>query len=141
MAEAIARRDAADIIEPSSAGLAPLGFVSDLTKSTLAANGYSIDELQSKPISPEAWKGADIIINMSGRPREMAFRDYAKVEDWEIQDPYGDPEIYPRTFEKIRQRLAVLASRLKRNTVLDSHQQPVAQQTRGIKRDVPGDLV
>ena len=43
MAESIARRDAADVIEACSAGLTPLGFVPVLTMQTLAANGYSIE--------------------------------------------------------------------------------------------------
>jgi len=36
---------------------------------------------------------ADIVINMSGRASEFAFRNFeghAKIEDWEIEDPYGD---------------------------------------------------
>jgi protein-tyrosine-phosphatase len=114
MAEAIARQDASDKIEAFSAGLAPLGFILDMTKQTLLSNGYSVDGLESKPIARELWDGSDIIINMSGRARELVFRDYAKVEDWEIEDPYGDPEIYPRSFEKIRQRVAELAKRLEK---------------------------
>ena len=34
MAEAIARYDAADVMEPSSAGLSPLGYLAELTKQT-----------------------------------------------------------------------------------------------------------
>ena len=37
MAEAIARRDAADVIEAASAGVAPLGFVAQQTGLTLVA--------------------------------------------------------------------------------------------------------
>ena len=115
IAEAIARQDAGDKIEAFSAGLAPLGFVLEMTRQTLLSNGYSVDGLESKPIAPELCERADIIINMSGRARELAFRDYAKVEDWEIEDPYGDPGIYPRTFEKIRQHVAELAKRLEKD--------------------------
>jgi protein-tyrosine-phosphatase len=50
MAEAIARRDAADVIEARSAGLMPLGFVADLTKETLEQGGYSAEGLESKAI-------------------------------------------------------------------------------------------
>ena len=113
MAEAIARKDARDKIEPFSAGLAPLGFVSEMVKQTLLKNGYPVDGLESKPIAREVWEEADIIINMSGRARELAFREHSKVEDWEIEDPYGDPEVYSRTFEKIRYRVVELAERLR----------------------------
>jgi protein-tyrosine-phosphatase len=115
MAEAIALRDSADVIDASSAGLAPLGFVAEMTKATLTSNGYATDGLASKPILREVWDAADIVINMSGRPREHAFRNFAKVEDWEIEDPYGeDPEVYQRTFEEVRRHVAGLTAKLHR---------------------------
>ena len=115
MAEAIARLDAPDAIEAFSAGLAPLGFVVGLTKQTLIRNGYGVEGLESKSISPEVWEQADIVINMSGRPREQAFREYSKVEDWEIDDPFGgDPDIYQQVFEKIRLRVAELTQKCRR---------------------------
>jgi TonB family protein len=115
MAEAIARLDAPDAIEAFSAGLAPLGFVVGLTKQTLIRNGYGVEGLESKSISPEVWEQADIVINMSGRPREQAFREFSKVEDWEIEDPFGgDPDVYQQVFEKIRLRVADLTQECRR---------------------------
>lgn len=114
MAEAIARKDSADVIEASSAGLAPLGFVAELTKATLSANGHAAEGLDSKPILPEVWDAADIVINMSGRPREHAFRNIGKVEDWEIADPYGEgPQVYQSTFEDIRRHVSALTAKLR----------------------------
>ena len=118
MAEAIARSDAREEMEVASAGLAPLGFVADLTTQTLLRNGYSVEGLTSKPISAQAWESADIVINMSGRPKEFAFRNFhghAKIEDWEIEDPYGDPGKYQGTYEAVRRRVIELVERL-RNT-------------------------
>jgi protein-tyrosine-phosphatase len=54
---------------------------------------------------------------MSGRAREFAFRNFrghGKVEDWEIEDPYGDAEKYQGTYEAVRQRVAELAQRLRK---------------------------
>ena len=118
MAEAIARHDASEQIEASSAGLAPLGFIAEMTTQTLLRNGYAVDGLASKPISSDAWESADIVINMSGRAREFAFRNFrghTKVEDWEIEDPYGDPEKYQGTYETIQQRVLELARRLRKD--------------------------
>src|SRR6202521_528549 len=118
MAEAIARNDASEEIEASSAGLAPLGFIAEMTTQTLLRNGYAVDGLASKPISSDAWESADIVINMSGRAREFAFRNFrghTKVEDWEIEDPYGDPEKYQGTYETIQQRVLELARRLRKD--------------------------
>jgi protein-tyrosine-phosphatase len=114
MAEAIALRDAADVIEAASAGLSPLGFVAAQTKRTLAENGYPNDGLESKSILQASWDAADLVVNMSGRPRERAFLEFSKVEEWEVEDPYGeDPEVYQRIFEEIRRRVRGLAERLR----------------------------
>lgn len=110
MAEAIARSDAADVIEPSSAGLAPLGYIADLTKQTLIRNGYYTDGLASNVLTPQAGDAVDIVINMTGRPLEKMFRDAGKVEDWIVEDPFGaDPETYQRIFESIQRRVNLLA--------------------------------
>ena len=117
MAEAIAWNDASEEIEASSAGLAPLGFVAEMTRQTLLKNGYAVAGLASKPIAVDVWKSADIVINMSGRPSEFAFRSFRgreKVEDWEIEDPYGDPEKYQSTYESVKRRVAELAGRLRK---------------------------
>jgi TonB family protein len=110
MAEAIARVDASDKIDAFSAGLAPIGHLTETTEETLKRNGCWVEDLESKGISPKVWEQVDIVINMSGRPREQVFYEYSKVEDWHIEDPYAeDPEIYQRVFEEIRLRVAKLA--------------------------------
>jgi len=121
IAESIARRDAADVIEACSAGLSPLGFVPVLTMQTLAANGYSIESLVSTPITRAVWDAADIVINMSGVPKQRAFMDYRKVEDWDVQDPYGaDPVLYQTIYEDIQRRVAQLADRLRGAALKDA---------------------
>jgi len=109
MAEAIARYDAADVIEASSAGLSPLGSIAEQTKETLILNGYSADGLTSDLFTRQAAEAADIIINMTGTQREI-FWEQEKVEDWVVQDPYGSaPEAYQRVFEGIKRRIDQLA--------------------------------
>jgi protein-tyrosine-phosphatase len=114
MAEAIARSDAGDVIEPASAGLYPLGEIPLRTQEALRRNGYSAEGLSSKRIAPEAWKRADLVINLSGRMRELEFEDYEKVEDWEVGDPYGeDAATYQKILEEIRGRVNGLAQQLR----------------------------
>jgi arsenate reductase len=116
MAESIAIRDAADLFESSSAGLSPLGVVQKLTLETLQRNGYPTDALYSKPILNEAWTAADLVINMSGyhKPRAFPPADWHKIEDWDVEDPYGSaPEDYQRVFEDIRTRIEVLIARVR----------------------------
>jgi protein-tyrosine-phosphatase len=114
MAEAIARYDAADVIEASSAGLSPMGTVAEQTKQTLMLNGYSANGLTSDALTREAADAADVIINMTGRQGKETLWDQAKVEDWMVQDPYGaTPETYQRVFEGIKRRVDQLAAGLR----------------------------
>lgn len=115
MAESIAIRDAADLLEISSAGLSPLGVVQKLTLQTLVKNGYPTDGLYSKPIANQEWAEADLVINMSGYSKQRTFprSDWTKVEDWDVEDPFGaDPSVYQEIFEDIRTRIEALIARL-----------------------------
>jgi len=114
MAEAIARFDAADVIEPYSAGISPLGEVAKLTKETLLRNGYSADSLTSEPLTPEACEAADIIVNMTGTPRQGFYWATEKVQDWIVRDPFGeDTDTYQKVFEGIKRRVNQLALELR----------------------------
>jgi protein-tyrosine-phosphatase len=124
MAEAIAKREAADVLEASSAGLYPLGEIPDETQETLSRNGYSAVGLSSKPITNKTWNEADLVINLSGRIRDIAFDDPAKVEDWDVADPYGaNPGFYQTILEQLQQRIRLLADRLRqqRKSALDEN--------------------
>jgi len=136
MAEAIARVDASDTIEAFSAGLAPIGFVIEMTEQTLRRNGYWVDGLESKSISHRVWEQVDIVINISGRPRELTFGEYCKVEDWDIDDPYGEnPDTYQRVFEEIRLRVAKLAQECRQDDAAGS---PQARPS-NLQRQIGGD--
>jgi len=114
MAEAIARNDAADVIEPCSAGLYPLGEIPRHTQETLLRNGYSPEGLYSKRIEPHVWARAEVVINLSGRARELEFDSFEKVEDWDVTDPYGaDAKTYQTILEDIQVLVADLAKRLR----------------------------
>ena len=118
MAEVIAKKIGVDLIEPSSAGVTPLGFVPIETSDTLLKNGYLPEVLESKGIHPELCDSAELIINMSGVPREDAFANYDKVEDWTVEDPYhGDLGTYQRAFEDIETRVGKLVDRLRNGFV------------------------
>jgi arsenate reductase (thioredoxin) len=114
MAEAIARQLAPDLWEVTSGGLTPLGYIAEPTIDTLTKNKYSAEGLASKAILHSHWQEVDLVINMSGFPREQVFEDFERVEDWYVQDPFGsDPETYQRIFEEIQTRIMALAARLR----------------------------
>jgi arsenate reductase len=114
MAEGIAAHIASDVMEVSSAGVAALGRVQTMSKLTLTKNGYPAEGLESKPCEDVDLETADIIINMTGRPGQAVFQDASKVEDWDVEDPYGsDVETYQRIFEDIERRVVELVGRVR----------------------------
>jgi arsenate reductase (thioredoxin) len=121
MAEAIARHLANDIIEPSSAGLSPLGHLSEITQQVLCANGYPLDGLSSKPLRRDALESADLVIDLSGGALEQLSDSRTgeplaadKVETWDVPDPYGEThDTYQRILEELELKVLLLASRLR----------------------------
>ena len=114
MAEAIARRDASDVIEPFSVGLFPLGYIPEFTSATLRKHGYPVDELRSKAMTEDLWDNTDLFVNLSGETIEKAFPDAASLEVWDIADPFGnDPAFYERILVELRGRVNTLAERLR----------------------------
>jgi arsenate reductase (thioredoxin) len=120
MAEAIARQDAGDFIEASSAGLFPLGVVPLMTIETLRRNGYSSVGLESKAILKGALLNADLVINLSGHTKAAALSASARVEDWRVPDPYGEDEaVYQTILEEIQRRIKDLVRRLRNGGIDD----------------------
>ncbi len=116
IAEALARHLATDVIEASSAGTAALGTIAEQTTKVLAQRGVRMDGQSSRQLRPEHCRAADLVINMSGRPLAAEFgAEAAKVEDWNVRDPYfADVETYNAICDDIERRVTKLAERLRR---------------------------
>ena len=113
MAEAAALRHAPDVIEPASAGLAPLGYIVEPTIDTLVANGYAVAGLSSKRLCRQAIDSADLIVNLSGHAIDSV-PERVKVEQWRVDDPYGtDSATYQRVLQEIEGRVLTLAAHLR----------------------------
>jgi arsenate reductase (thioredoxin) len=111
MAEALARHLAPDAIAAASAGVVPLGYVCPSTHAVLAEIGISSAGQESKPLRERYIAGADLLINMTGRPVSHA---RTPVEDWQVADPFGlELAVYRKTRDDIRRRVTELANRLR----------------------------
>lgn len=115
MGEAIAKQDAGDVIEATSAGLYAMGMIPEMTQTTLEKNGYSANGLWSKGLREIESADVDLVINLSGYERAQALEKFVQVENWEVSDPYGaDDATYQRILEQIRGRVKELAQRLRK---------------------------
>src|ERR1700691_5782694 len=73
MAEALARHLASDVIEASSAGLIPLGFIAEPTRAVLAERGVGCEGQTSKALLEADVASCDLLVNMSGRKLNNLF--------------------------------------------------------------------
>ena len=116
MAEALARHHAADVIEPTSAGISPLGTIADQTRQVLLERGILMPGQRSKGTTEADIAAAQLIVNLTGIHGPALFRENvgAPIEDWEVTDPYGDEmEVYRRVCDEIEARILELAARLR----------------------------
>jgi arsenate reductase (thioredoxin) len=113
MAESIARREASDVMNAESAGLRPLGFIDGTAIAVLAERGLSVDGQFSKGLRDASLSKPDLIVNMSGEHGPSFFHGSA-VEDWLVQDPFGENmELHRRICDDIERRIKDLAARLR----------------------------
>jgi protein-tyrosine-phosphatase len=114
MAEALARHQAADVIEAFSAGISPLGRIADGTRRVLLERGVRMEGQSSKSVGEVDVDSMDLVVNMTGMPGKSLFPG-AKVADWEIDDPYGEDLLqYRECCEAIEEKVALLADELRR---------------------------
>jgi len=114
MGEAIARKEANDVMEASSAGFYPMGLIPEMTQTVLQRNGYSPIGLRSKGLREIRSEEIDLVVNLSGYTRAQSLGKFVEVENWEVSDPYGaDEATYQRILEELRRRVRELAQRLR----------------------------
>lgn len=89
MAEAFARAYGADIMEAQSAGVSPATYIAPLTRQTLGERNLNIDAHFPKGMDLMRQQSFDVLVNMSGVPVGLPG---ARVIDWTVPDPIGQPE-------------------------------------------------
>ena len=116
MAEALARHLASDVIEPSSAGLSPLGTIAGPTRKVLLERGIHLVDQYSKGLREANPDHAHLVVNMTGMPGKTLFPG-AEVLDWDVDDPYGeDLATYRRSCDEIEELVKDLAEKLRKTT-------------------------
>ena len=113
MAEGFARRYGSDVMEPSSAGLAPASIIQLMTKKVMEAKNINIDEIYPKDLSRIDLPTFDLVINMSGR--KLPTRLPVETREWKVEDPIGKPEeVYLTVRDQIEMAVMHLVLELRR---------------------------
>jgi arsenate reductase len=111
MAEAIARDLGGAMVDVRSAGISPLGWISQQTIDSLEALGYSSAGLSSKGLDAVDLEGVDIVLSLLGErgldhiPLSIGVQRGA----WDITDPFGeDDEVYLEVGRELERRIRAL---------------------------------
>ncbi len=113
MAEGFAKTLGRGKIEPVSSGLE----ASQVRPEAIAAMkdvGIDISDQTSKPLSDFNPENFDVVISLCGcgvnLPPEWVMREV--FEDWQLDDPAEQPEIFPRVRDEIKERINKLIDSL-----------------------------
>ncbi len=118
MAEGFAKHLGAGIIQVTSSGL-EASQVRPEAIATMQDAGVDISDQTSKALSEFNPDDFDVVISLCGcgvnLPPEWLTR--AVFEDWQLDDPAEQPEIFPRVRDEIKERVTHLIETLQSATV------------------------
>ncbi|MBD2093289.1 arsenate reductase, glutathione/glutaredoxin type [Microcoleus sp. FACHB-1515] len=113
MAEGFAKHLGAGKIDVTSSGL-EASQVRTEAIATMQEAGVDISRKTSKPLSDFDPADFDIVISLCGcgvnLPPEWVTREV--FEDWQLDDPAEQPEIFPRVRDQVRERVVDLIASL-----------------------------
>jgi len=113
MAEGFAKTLGAGKIAVTSSGL-EASKVNPNAVEVMSEIGIDITDQTSKPLSDFQAENYDAVISLCGcgvnLPEEWVLREV--FEDWQLDDPAEQPEIFPRVRDEIRQRVVHLIETL-----------------------------
>ncbi|MBD1931346.1 MULTISPECIES: arsenate reductase, glutathione/glutaredoxin type [Cyanophyceae] len=114
MAEGFAKTLGKGKIEVISSGL-EASQVRPEAIATMKEIGIDITNQDSKPLSDFKAEDFDVVISLCGcgvnLPTDWVLREV--FEDWQLDDPAEQPEIFPRVRDQIKERVTQLIESLK----------------------------
>lgn len=114
MAEGFAKTLGQGKIEVTSSGL-EASEVREEAIATMKEIGIDITNQRSKPLSDFNAEDFDVVISLCGcgvnLPSDWVLREV--FEDWQLDDPAEQPEIFPRVRDQIKERVTQLIESVK----------------------------
>jgi arsenate reductase (thioredoxin) len=103
---------AGDRIDVRSAGSQPADQVNRVAVEAMAEEGIDLTAEQPKVLTPDAVQQADVVVTM-GCGDECPYFPGKRYEDWELEDPAGQPlDVVRRVRDEIRRRVERLVDEL-----------------------------
>lgn len=113
MAEGFAKKLGAGIISVTSSGLES-SEVRPEAIATMKAIGIDISDQYSKPLSDFKPEDFDVVISLCGCGVNLptAWLTTEMFDDWQLDDPAEQPEIFPRVRDEVKERVEALIAKL-----------------------------
>jgi arsenate reductase len=90
MAEGWTRHLAAGRMEVVSAGVSPLGHITEETFAVMKEKGVSLDGQTSKGLEEIDWQQVDLLVNMTPLPSRSLVPGFRGNRlNWRVPDPFG----------------------------------------------------
>ena len=118
MAEGFAKTLGKGTLEVTSSGL-EASQVRPEAIATMKDVGIDITDQHSKPLSDFKAEDFDVVISLCGcgvnLPTDWVLRDV--FEDWQLDDPAEQPEIFPRVRDEIKERVTQLIESIEKAVI------------------------
>ena len=112
MAEAMARTYGSDVMEVSSAGVAPAMMTCAETRGVLRERNIDLGDHLPRRVRDLDLSGYDLVVNMSGRTLKAPAG--VRVENWTVTDPIGrSEEVYREVCGRIEMLVMNLILRIR----------------------------
>lgn len=114
MAEAWTRHYARGRVKVQSAGLHPLGEITEDTLTVMSERGISLDGQESKGLEAIDWQEVDVLVNMAAWPTaSLAPSFLGRRMQWNVRDPFGESlEVYRKVRDELEWRVRTLVEEL-----------------------------
>ncbi len=114
MAEAWARHYAQGRVEAQSAGLYPLGEITEDTVTVMSEKGISLDAQDSKGLDAIDWQQVDVLVNLTAWPTASIVPGFTgRRAQWHVRDPFGESlEVYREVRDELERRVRALVEEL-----------------------------
>lgn len=115
-------------VEAVSAGLHPLGYITEETKEVMEEKNVSLAGQESKGLEAIDWQQVEILVNMTPLPGRSVVPGFQGERlDWKIPDPYGQPlRTYRRVRDQLERKVKRLLAELKKSSPAGPTAPPVA---------------
>lgn len=113
MAEGFAKAYGGDVLEPSSAGLAPATMIPVITLDVMREKSVSLDGQFPKDLRMVPLEGVELLLNLSGT--KLHGVPVPEVREWRVRDPIGHKdEVHRQVRDEVERLVMALVVEMRR---------------------------